>query len=174
MTTTTATINTYTTLAGEVLDLSTLTKHEREYFERCYTAWKENRTWTEISNLVTGPENPLLKETQGRITQEVWDHPLFQTIRDLEDRAGIQQGELKRVRGADAGADPIADEWVSVAEAARAKGVTRQAIGQAISRGELVAIAQRHGGRARVLSKRSLDAWQPSRVRQAAGLARAR
>ena len=41
---------------------------------------------------------------------EVWHHPLYQAIRDLEDRLGIQQGEVAADASGDAERDPMTGE----------------------------------------------------------------
>jgi len=87
-------METYTTLKGQVFDLTELTESEKGYLEYCLAAYREGISWNDFSNVVTGPGNPLLTSTGGRITQSVWSHPLFQTLRDLEDRLAIQQERL--------------------------------------------------------------------------------
>ena len=100
-------MQTYTTLDGKVLNLSPLTDEERAYFDRCFAAYRDGISFFLFQDLVTGPENPVLRPTQGRITDAVWSHPLFQALRDLEDRIGIQQGELGPDPGDDRAPEPF-------------------------------------------------------------------
>ena len=100
----------YTTLDGRVLDLSALTDEQREYFDRCYAAYRNDLMWVVFTRMVDGPANPLLRETGGVITPKVWDHPLFQAVSDLEDRLGIRQEQIDPDPGDDVERDPLAGE----------------------------------------------------------------
>jgi hypothetical protein len=106
----------YTTLDDERLDLTKLSSEERAYFERCYRAFRDGMSWDEFGNLVTGGENPLIRATGGWVTRDVWDHPLFRAISDLEDRLGILQEEIDPEPGDEVDRDPVAGEWLSIAE----------------------------------------------------------
>lgn len=158
---------TYTTIEGKVLDLSGLTPDELAFFERCLAAQRAGATWSAMMSLIRGVENPLLRATGGITTQAVYDHPLYRAVRDLEDRAGIQQGFLRWDRPVE---EPTGDEWVSPSAAADEKGVSVQAIHGAIQRGEIVA----RGITRKLVSQRSLQSWAPLAVRQRAGRVRAR
>jgi hypothetical protein len=170
---------TYTTLDGEVLDLSELTTEERAYFDRTYTTFRAGRLrWGPFANLVTGTENPLTRATGGRVTDTVWTHPLFRAVRDLEDRVGYRTGELVFECEADGDPalleqDPIADTWLPSAQAAREKGVSLAGLHLAIKRGDLIARPAKPGGARLVVSRNSLDRWMPNEKYQAAGRARA-
>jgi len=98
---------TYTTVDGRTLDLTGLTAEERQHLMRCYAAYRAGMAWDQFSHLVVGTENPLLRQTRGVVTPEVWHHPLYQAIRDLEDRLGIQQGEVEPDPGDDVERDPF-------------------------------------------------------------------
>lgn len=100
----------YRTLGGHTIDLNLRSKDKRSFFERCYELYIAGRSsddFTQLANLVAGPSNPLVKETHGRITNAVWEHPLFQAVRDLEDRLGIRVGELEEAPGDDSATDPM-------------------------------------------------------------------
>lgn len=159
---------TYTTLDGRVLDLGNLTDEERSFFDRCVAAYRQGVAWEDFANLVGGAENPLLRSTGGRVTRAVWEHPLYQALRDLEERLGIQQGKLEP-EGVDeqaAASDPLEDEWLPAPDAAAVKGVTLPGLHKAIRRGDVLA---RRWGNGRVLvSRRSLERWEVNRTRQAA------
>lgn len=67
---------TYTTIEGRTLDLSDLTDHQRAAFDRAYMAFREGMNEAAFNNrFVVGRDNPLLADTGGRITREVWNHP---------------------------------------------------------------------------------------------------
>jgi hypothetical protein len=106
-------METYRTLDGEVLDLSRLDAAERAFFARCYAAWREGIDWTTLARLVEGDENPLLRATAGVITRQVYRHPLFQAVHDLEHRLGITQGKIAPEPGDDANADPVSRSGAS-------------------------------------------------------------
>lgn len=103
----TAPATTYVMLDGRVLDLSLLTAPERAYLDRCYAAYRDGMAWEQFGYLAVGPEHPLLRGTGGVVTPAVWAHPLFQSVRDLEDRLGVQQGELDPDPGSDVAGDPF-------------------------------------------------------------------
>ncbi|BDG60945.1 helix-turn-helix domain-containing protein [Caldinitratiruptor microaerophilus] len=158
-------VDTYTTLTGAVIDLGNLTPEQRQFFVRCLEAYRQEISWPDFINLVRGRENPLLRET-GAITKEVTEHPLYKVLSDLEERLGVRQGWTRPQGGADVHRDPTEDRWVSVAEAARMKGVSVPAIHNAVRRGDLVARPAGAGSRFLVISVRSLEAYRPRRVRR--------
>jgi hypothetical protein len=161
---------TYTTLDGRVLDLGDLPQDERAFFERCYGAYRAREDW-EAFTRIARTENPVIRAAGGRITQAVWDHPLFQAVHDLEDRLGIEQGEFLPSPGDDLASDPLVDRWVPAPAAAAQKGVSLPGLHGAIKRGRLIAWRDHGGtdGTDRVLvSANSLARWTPDRMRQAA------
>lgn len=161
------TMQTYTTLDGRVLDLTDLTEEERDFFGRCLADYRAGVAWERFARLVEGPENPLIRAA-GRVTQAVWNHPLYQAVRDLEDRLGIQQGHLAPGPDDDPFLDPLEDEWIPAAQAAASKGVTMPGLHKAINRGDVIARPAKPGGSWLLVSVRSLRRWQPNPVRQAA------
>ena len=161
-------MQTYITLDGRILDLTGLTPDERAYLERCVTAYRAGTPWIAFGRLVDGSENPLLRSTHGRVTRQVWQHPLFQAVSDLEHRLGLAQGEVAPGPDDQPDTDPLADEWITAGEAARRKGVTLAGLHRAIDRGDLLARPLRPGGTWRMVSVASLDHWVPNPVRQAA------
>lgn len=114
----------YTTLDGRTLDLDLRSDSNRSFFEQCFRIYllgSAAEDFTRLANLVAGPDNVLLRTTNGRVTNTVWEHPLFQAVRDLEDRLGIRIGELAAVPG-DAGAGaPLADSQPSLDSAPSTK-----------------------------------------------------
>lgn len=162
-------MQTYTTLDGEVLDLTSLTDEERAYLERCYAAYRDGMPYTGFANsLIYGPENPLLRAANGLVRLEVWRHPLFRAVRDLEYRLGIAQRRIGPMLGDDLDRDPLEDEWLTTPEAQQRKGVGHTALHHAIRQGKLIAHPAQDGGTRLHVSARSLAAWQPSEARQAA------
>lgn len=160
---------TYETLDHVVLNLSQLSKAELAFFRQRYSAYEALRAdpspvrFIEFTNQIHGPGNPVLAPG-ARITAAVMAHPLYQALRDLEDRAGIATGELAPEPGDDIDADPLADDYLPVAEVARMQGVQQKSVYKAIERGELVA-----AGRPSRVSRRSLDRWTVDEARKRAG-----
>jgi hypothetical protein len=100
---------TYTTLEGDALDLRTLKDDERAYLAHCYAEFRGGVNWERFRHLSLGNENPLLLATGGWITPEVWRHPLFRAVRDLEYRLGIREGEIAPDPDDDLSRDPLGD-----------------------------------------------------------------
>lgn len=159
-------METYATLDGDVLDLTRLNDAERKFLERCHRAYRDGMAWDVFTLLYHSKDNPVVAAHGGRVNQAVWNHPLFQAVRDLGDRLGIRQGEVGAEPGDDVDRDPFADEWIPTAEAVRRKGVSRMGLHGAITRGDVV--AKRLSTRRSVVSARSLERWQPDPARQAA------
>lgn len=163
---------TYLKLDEELLDLSGLNEEERAYFDGCYAAYRAGMEWATFANtLLNSPENPVLRTANGRITRLAYNHPLYQALHDLSDRLGIRQGIIGPEPGDDVDADPIAEEWLPAAAAAIAKGVSYSGLNQAIKRGDVIFYAERPES-ARpgyMVSRRSLDRWEPQHGRQLAG-----
>lgn len=165
------TMLTYTTLDGEVLDLTALTDTERGHLERATGAWAAGVDYAQFANaMLYSRGNPLVAAAGGMVTRDVLVHPLYRALHDLADRLGIAQNRVGPAPGdADAPVDPLADVWLSTTEAATRKGVAVNAIHLAIERGELIARPRVPGGSWRLVSANSLSRWQPSTARQRAG-----
>ena len=166
---------TYTTLTGQVLDLSDLTDEQQQFLDRCWQdAQRGDVPWLKFAERVSGPENPVVRDGGGRVTDAVWNHPLFQAVRDLEDRVGLIQGALAEEEGlGDPRSDPFADTWIPASEAAEMKGVALSGLHNAIRHGKVIAHPRLPGGKHIVVSANSLANWRPNRTRQAAGRKRA-
>lgn len=163
-------VQTYATLDGVVLNLGSLSDEQRAFMERCLEAWRRDVPFDDFVALVWGGENPVVRELGGgRVNRAVWEHPLFRAARDLEDRLGIRQGHVGANPGDEPERDPVADEWLPVAEAARRKGVAMTGLHKAIRRGDVVARPARPGGSWLLVSANSLRRWTPDPVRQAVG-----
>ena len=155
---------TYTRVDGRVLDLSRLSEPECTYLSAAAHAFNSGTPWAEFCQLAYSSDNPVIE--QGRATARTVESPLFLALLDMEWRLGVRQGFLNWPEPADG--DPFADEWLSVAAAAQAAGVTRAAVYQAVERGILVS----QGERPTVVSANSIKVWSVNAVRQRAGEAR--
>ena len=161
-------MQTYTTRYHRILDLCEMTEEQRVFFDRCYAAYLGGVPWLDLLRLIDGTENPLLRQTNGLITRDAWEHPLFQAIQDLADRTGVRQERLAAGDGDDVGRDPLEDTWIPIVDAAREKGVTVPGLHRAITRGDVIARPRKSNGSHLVVSSNSLARWQPDRARQAA------
>jgi hypothetical protein len=161
-------VQTYTTLDGDVLDLSGLGEDEQSFFARCYVSYRNGQPWESFMKLVRGTANPTIRASGGVLTRTTWNHPLFRAVRDLEDRLGIAQGHIAAAPGDDVVGDPVADEWIPSVAAARLKGVSLPGLHGAVRRGDVVARRAEHGRPRMLVSANSLERWQPNVVRQAA------
>lgn len=159
---------TYRAIDGPVLWLAPSPGAEEAFFQRALDAYATQMDWLDFGYLIHSVDNPPLVPTKGYVTKKVWDLPLFQALIDLEGRLGLQQGGLKP-EGKDPWTDPLEDEWVPSVTASEEHGVTLAALHLAIQRGEVIAKPAKEGGKRLVVSRNSLNAWQPSAVRQRAG-----
>lgn len=156
---------TYTTLDGELIDLSGLSPLEEAYFEEMMANWHGRIPFARFADMVVGPPNPILARGH-RVTHEVAAHPLYKAVRDLEDRLGIILEELRADPGdLPADADPTLDTWLPVTDAAAERGVSVQSVRLALERGDLIGTSTRP----RMVSGRSLARWEVNRTRQRAG-----
>jgi hypothetical protein len=166
-----AVVLTYTMLNGETLDLSELPEREREFFEQCVGEYLAGIEEDRFATLITGTANPL-SQSGGGITRRAAATPLFQALRDMQDRLGIAQGRVAPEPGDLVDLDPLEDTLLTVAEAAERAGATVSGLHQAIRRKEVIAHPAKPGGSWLRVSGRSLERWHPHPVRQAAALSR--
>jgi hypothetical protein len=152
---------TYTTLEGDVLDLSELPPEQRGFLDRCLAAYRDGMDWVEFTKLTQSLENPLLRSTEGLITLAILEHPLYRVVQDLEDRLGIQQEMVGADPEDDVERDPLADEWLPVEEAARRKGVTVQGLRRGISASRVIARPEPGNAGRLLVSANSLAHWAP-------------
>ena len=154
---------TYTRADGSVLDISGFLPEEDAYLDQAIEAYRADAAWEDFAVILQLPDNPTLDG--GRITRRTVEHPLFLALLDLEARLGAKQGFLKPAEGDDLERDPLDDEALSVVEAARVAGVTRQTIYNAIEAGDVIAFEMKPTR----ISRNSLAAWRPHEGRQLAG-----
>ena len=172
---------TYTTIGGEVLDLSGLSPDHARYFDEAFDlAWRTLQSGEGQGPLaprgfnewLNTTRNPLLRPTSGFVTREVWAHPLYRALHDLDMRLGMKQGYVRAPRHKRWLQDPRQDTFLPVAQIAARKRVQVKAVHKAIERGDLVAVAgdsELPGPRTiRLVSARSAAAWRPKRVRASA------
>ena len=164
---------TYTRLDGTVLDLTRATPDEQAYLEQCAAAYGIGLPWRVFTLMVEGLQSPLVQVAGGRVTREVWNNPVFQAARDMEDRLGIAQGHVAPDPGDDVSRDAFADEWIPATEAANRASVSLTALHKAIGRRALIARPTKPGGKWLLVSGNSLARWMPMAIRQAAGRKRA-
>lgn len=156
---------------GQTLDLRDLADVERRFLDTCVEAYRQEMPWREFMRLRID-ENPLTRATGGVITPRAYYHPLFQAVKDLEDRLGVKQGFLRADPGDNPDRPIFCDEWIPAPEAAARKGVSLAGLHKAIDRGEVIARPRKPGGVRLEVNVASLDAWQVDEARQAAGRAR--
>lgn len=165
----------YTAIDGRQFDLDALSADERDYFESCLRQYRADALHKDFGMLVHTRQNPLVAAAGNRVTREVWVHPLFQILYDLDDRLGIAQKKLAAPGNADL-RDPLRDsgDLVTTAEAAALKGVSVQTVHNAYRRGELLGEEAAKGARTVLrINTASLERWDPVEVRVKAGRASA-
>lgn len=125
-------------LSGEVLDLSGLEPAERHYLDQLAADAERGAGYFDLLMKVKGPGALPSAGSGGMVTTAVLESVVYRVAQDIVQRVGIAQGKL----GAPTNAAP--SQLLSVPEAARLVGVTRQALNDAIARGRLQ--AQKVGG----------------------------
>jgi excisionase family DNA binding protein len=121
---------------GEVLDLSRLASKERSYLDELAADAAKGAAYFDLLLRVKGPG--ALPSKGGMVTSEVLTSTVYRVAQDIVQRVGIVQGKLRPP------SDAAPAQLLSVPEAARLVGVTRQALNDAIARDRLP--AQRVGG----------------------------
>ena len=156
----------YFTLGGKALVWEEPTNEAvQTFWNRIVAAYRAGTDYHAVFNEVFSAANPLLAE--GRVTQEALALPIFRALIDLTDRLGIAQECIAHSADEDLG-DPLVETWIPLAQAAERKGVTVPGLHGAIERREVVARPRKPGGSWLEVSQRSLDAWTPNAIRQAA------
>jgi len=100
-------MQTYITLEGDVLDLTSLSEAEQAFLQRCYAEYRGGLAWTPFNRLIEGAQNPLMRSTGGWVTAAAWEHPLYRVLQDLADRVGIARGEFRPRADDDLNGDPF-------------------------------------------------------------------
>ena len=154
--------NIHVTRKGEVIDLLSFSDEEFAFYNECLLAYETGMKYGEFLKLVQSEKNPVMKG--GKVTREVYHHPLFQAVWDLGRRLAIAQGLMAPDPDTDVNISPAQeDEFISPYEAAERAGVSAPAIHKAIKKGAIAA-HQEENGRWKV-SVRSFDRWNNARAR---------
>jgi len=142
----------YTLLDGEGLDLTELSAEERAYIdELAAAAAAPGAAYPSLLLRVSGPGAFPTRKAGGWVTPAVQDSTVYRVAEDIVDRLGIAQNYL----GPPTDAAPA--QLLSVSEAARLLGVSRQAINEAIKRR---ALAAQRVGRDWILRLEDVRAYQ--------------
>lgn len=166
-------MRTHVTVDGRVLDLTALDAELSTFYDACVAAYQGGIGFDALMTQANGVANPLVRAQGGWLTAAIWDHPVYQAVRDLADRVGLREGRIRPAPGDDPARDPFADMWITPTEAVAHKGVSPMGLQKAIRRGAVIAHPAKPGGTHRLVSRASLDAWQPDPARQAAARQRA-
>lgn len=158
---------THRLMTGGVLDLSGLSKSERDFLAALKAAVKGGVDYPELLRRVRGPGAQLLRG--GRLTAAVMVTPAYRAAQDIADRVGVEQGYLLAPDVPTADLDSGGD-LLSLTEAADLIGITRPAAHQALMEGRL---RGRRVGNAWILRRRDVEQFKKTRSgRNAAAPAR--
>lgn len=154
----------YSLLKGEVVDLGTLPKNDLAFLLDLQRRALEEEDYFDLERSVCGPGAYPLKGNP-RVTATTHRSVLFRVAEDIVERVGIRQGVL-----APDDDDELVptDGIMSATEAAEHLGITRSAVIKSAQTGR---IKGRKVGKTWMLLKRSVDSYQVSQHRVAAGKA---
>ncbi len=142
----------YTLLDGEGLDLTDLSTEERAFIDELAAATAApGAAYPSLLLRVHGAGAFPTRKAGGWVTPAVMHSTVFRVADDIVSRLGIAQNYV----GPPTNAAPA--QLLSVSEAARLVGVSRQAINQAIERG---AVAAQKVGRDWILRLEDVRAYQ--------------
>ena len=101
------------------------------FLERAHKALRDPRkTDDDMIALIYGRENPLLEATNGMVTREVFDNPVYRVLADFVVR--------KRIEMDDTNPDRLAAKYtLTVSDVAARKGVSEDAIRKAVRENRL-------------------------------------
>ncbi|MBI4862668.1 MAG: hypothetical protein HY815_20770 [Candidatus Riflebacteria bacterium] len=144
--------DTYTLLDGTRVDLTGISPGQRLLIEDIPTRIADGISYTDLLTLVFHPLSPLW---DGKPPHEALARgPLMKVLPDLCARLAIETSHLKR-------------DFIPVSEFARIRRVSRQAIYDAVARGELS--LDTCGKVGAIVVDARCRRWQPSRSSQEAG-----
>jgi excisionase family DNA binding protein len=123
----------YELMNGETVDLAGITEEARAYLDDIDRDAAAGVSYFDLELRVKGPSAFTTRKARGFVTAEVLRNPVYRVANDLVARVGIQQGKVAPPR------DAKPSDLLSVPEAARLIGQTRQNLNAAISRGSLPA-----------------------------------
>lgn len=148
-------METYTTLAGEILEYPTPTGERAAFLSRVFSAaFNPEVTEGQLIELIYGREDPFLDQTifpaRGAVTKVTIKDPVYHVMLDLLDHKRVQCGSLDLERA-------HAQFTMGVPEVAEALGITPGAVRQAISAKRLSAIKK---GGTYYVDPRSVDSFK--------------
>jgi excisionase family DNA binding protein len=123
----------YELMNGETVDLSRISKEAQDYLDGIETDAATGASYFDLELRVKGPAAFTTRQTKGFVTADVIRDPVYRVANDLVARTGIRQGKLAPPR------DAKPAELLSVPEAAKLVGTTRQNLNAAIAREALAA-----------------------------------
>ncbi len=157
-------MRTHIAMDGRAWDLTDLDAEGGAFYDACAAAYRDGASFEDLMTRAHAG-NPLVRANGGWMSGAIWDHPLYQSVRDLADRAGIREGRVAAGVRSDPSRDPFADTWITPAEALARKGVSPMGLQKAIRRGTVIAHVAKPGGTRRLVSAASVDAWVPKTAR---------
>ena len=139
-------------LDGTAVELDELTPRQVRILRDVEERARDGVPYTDLIASLFHPLSPLWNGERPSVA--LARGPLFRVLPDLCQRVAIEHAQFDQ-------------DFIAVTEYARIKGVSRQAVYAAVSRGQLT-LEQRGAVSAIVVDERSRH-WHPSAVRQAAG-----
>ena len=139
-------------LDGTAVELDELTPRQVRILRDVEERARDGVPYTDLIASLFHPLSPLWNGQRPSVA--LTHGPLFRVLPDLCARVAIEHAQFEQ-------------DFIPVTEYARIKGVSRQAVYAAVSRG-LLTLEQRGAVSAVVVDERSRH-WHPSPVRQAAG-----
>lgn len=125
----------YETLRGEKLSIGWLTEPEIKYLEDLKEAVDSGDDYFDLLKRVRDVNAMPLAEFGGKVTPEAVQTIFFQVAADIVERAGVQQG--RSLAPGDNRLDPES-KILSMSEAAKLIGKSRQAVHLALTRGKIL------------------------------------
>jgi hypothetical protein len=133
----------YTLLGGAQLSLGGLEGSELAYLERLKAKADANEDYFVLLREVRGRESVPLWNFHGQVTPEAAQSIFFQVALDIVERVGLRQG---RVLDPAKALPEAAMRFVSIAEAARVIGMSRQAVHKALQNKKILGWLERRPG----------------------------
>jgi hypothetical protein len=153
----------YRLLDGQTVDLSSAGRKDMGFLLGLMRRALEEEDYFSLEREVCSRGAYPLKGSP-RVTREIHDSALFRVAQDIAFRAGIRQGVIAPARG-----EPrVAEEIMSVTDAARKLGVTRSAVIKAARTGR---IQGKKIGHTWALLRRSVESYEVAHHRVEAGRA---
>lgn len=153
----------YTTITGEVIADGALSAADRQYLDDLDAFARSGGDYFEVLRRVKGPGARPLPD--GRITARVAASPLYRIAHDIADRLGVEAGYLLPP---DAEFNVSGLDLMSLTEAAEVIGISRQAVHEALTKGQL---AGQRVGNAWVLERQDVEHYRSRRENALKGAA---